>query len=255
MPEKEVRRVLEYFLTPESELPAGVGFSLFGKMHILWLCIAAAVIAALCLGFRRLGPRGRRRLRAGVGCCVLALELARAARLLLQGWYSVYYLPLHLCSMSVFFCFAHSLRPGETLGNFLYSTCMPGAAFALLFPDWTMYPALSYSSCVSFLAHSLIVAYPLMLVSGGELRPRVRMLPCCLALLAGLAAAVYVFDRAFDANYMFLLAPAAGSPLEWFYRLLGNPGYLLGYVPMLAAVWCVLYLPFRKSAASPAAPS
>ena len=130
------------------------------------------------------------------------------------------------------------------MGEFLYGVCMPGAAFALLFPDWTAYPAFSYHSIVGFLVHTLLVGYPLMLVCGGGLRPDPRRLPRCLAMLAALAAAVYVFDRAAQANYMFLLLPAPGSPLEWFARRLGNPGYLLGYVPMLAGVWVVLYLPF-----------
>ncbi|MBR1660085.1 MAG: TIGR02206 family membrane protein, partial [Oscillospiraceae bacterium] len=68
----------------------------------------------------------------------------------------------------------------------------------------------------------------------------------CFAILAALAAAVYVFDRVFSANYMFLLSPAAGSPLEWFSLFLGIPGYLLAYIPMLALLWALLYLPFRR---------
>ena len=75
--------------------------------------------------------------------------------------------------------------------------------------------------------------------------------PRCFALLLALAAVVYGFDRIVGANYMFLLAPAPGSPLEWFAGFLGNPGYLLGYLPMLAAVWAALYLPGRKLKTAP----
>lgn len=238
----------EYFFTPENLLPAGVGFSAFGPKHLLWLLLCLIIGAALCRAFVRGTLTRRLRLRRGVGIAIASLELCRALALMLQGAYSVYYLPLHLCSMSVFFCLAHSLRPGEALGNFLYSTCMPGAAAALLFPDWTAHPAISWTSCVSFLAHTLIVVYPLMQVLGRDIRPKARLLPRCLALLLLLAAIVYAFDRAFNANYMFLLSPVPGSPLEWFASVLGNPGYLLGYLPMLAAVWCVLYLPFCRSA-------
>jgi uncharacterized membrane protein YwaF len=177
---------------------------------------------------------------------VLACELLKDGNLLLQGCFGVYHLPLHLCGLAVFFTFAHALHPTETVGNFLYSSCMPGAACALLFPDWTAYPAFSYHSLVAFLVHALLVAYPLVQLAGGALRPRARFLPRCFAILLALAVPIYLFDRLFRTNYMFLLSPSAGSPLAWFASFLGNPGYLRGYLPMLAVGWGLLYLPFRR---------
>lgn len=238
---------MKYFFTIEDRLPPGIGFTLYGREHFCWLCIALSLTAVLCLICRRLGRTGRARLRVLCGCAVLLCEVLKDGNLIVQGSFNRYFLPLHLCSLAVFFTFLHAIRPGETLGNFLYSTCMPGAAFALLFPDWTVYPAFSFHSLVAFLAHTLLAAYPLMLVCAGELRPRARLLPRCFALLAGLAAAVYLFDRRFNTNYMFLIQPSPGSPLEWFAGFLGVPGYLLGYLPMLGAIWLLLYLPFELS--------
>lgn len=233
------------FFALEHALPPDAGFGHWSRAHLLWLAAGFCLAASLCLAYRRLRrKRDRARLRVCAGCAVLLCEIAKDANLLVQGAMSVYYLPLHLCGLAVFFTFFHSLRPGETVGEFLYSVCMPGAFFALLFPDWTAYPAFSYHSVVGFLVHTLLTAYPLMLVLGGDLRPDARRLPRCLGILAALAAAVYVFDCAARANYMYLLLPAPGSPLEWFAEKLGNPGYLLGYVPMIAGVWLVLYVPF-----------
>lgn len=238
---------MKTFFALENELPADAGFALWSGAHFAALALAAALILLLCLLFRRAGGRGRAALRRGVGWAVLALELLRAGNLIVRGAYTVYYLPLHLCGLAVFFTLGHALRPNALIGNFLYSTCMPGAVFALLFPDWTAYPIWSYHSLVALAVHALLAAYPLMLLAGGALRPEARWLPRCFALLLALAAAVYGFDRLVGANYMFLLAPAPGSPLEWFAGFLGNPGYLLGYLPMLAAVWAALYLPFRRT--------
>ena len=228
------------------ELPRGVGFTLFSGAHLAALLLCAAACAGLCLAFRRADERGKKRLRLAVGGLILLCEVLSKGFLLLAGAYDLSYLPLHLCGLAVFFAFFHSLFPGETVGNFLYSTCMPGAFFALLFPDWTAYPIFSYRSVLGFAVHALLVAYPLMLVLGGALRPSVRFLPRCLAILLGLALPVYVFDRLTGLNFMFLLWPSRGSPLEWFAALLGNPGYLLGYLPMIALIWCLLYVPFRK---------
>ena len=236
--------VTEYFFTTEAFLPPDAGFTMFGREHLLWLLICLALVAALCLSYRRCKARSRTRFRRAMGLAVLGCELAKDINLLAQGVFSVYYLPLHLCGLAVFLTLWHSLRPGETLGNLLYGTCMPGALFAALFPDWTAYPAFSYHSIVGFTVHALLIAYPLSLVLAGDLRPDARRLPRCLLWLLGMAVPVYFFDRAVGANYMFLLLPAGGSPLAWFASFLGTPGYLLGYVPMIVLVWLALYLPF-----------
>lgn len=237
---------MEHFFVLQKDLPYGVGFDLWGREHILWLCVAVLLTAGLCLLYRRSGGERRKALRIWIGCAVLFLEFAKDINLAVQGSLDVYNLPLHLCGLAVFFTFFHSLFPGKTVGNFLYSTCMPGAAFALLFPDWTMYPAFSYHSMVAFFVHSLLAAYPLMLLSGGDLRREAKRLPYCFVILVMLAIPIYFFDRRFDANYMFLLEPSPGSPLEWFASLLGVPGYLLGYLPMTALIWTLLYLPFGR---------
>ena len=242
---------MEYFFTPLSELPSGVGFELFGLKHGCWLIISGCITLLLCLFCRRADKPGRRRIRRGTGCAVLAFELIKNINLIATGQFSVYFLPLHLCSLAVFFTFFNCLRPGETIDNFLYSTCMPGALSALLFPDWTAYPAFCLHSCVAFFAHTLLFAYPLMLTAAGEIAPRVRLLPRCLLILLCLAAVIYPIDRALGANYMFLLSPAAGSPLEWFASVLGVPGYLLGFFPLIAVIWSIEYLPFRKKHRAP----
>ena len=190
-------------------------------------------------------------MRLFTGLAVLLCEALKEANLIIHGEPLVYYLPLHLCGLAVFFTLWHSIRPNATVGELLYSSCMPGALFAILFPDWTACAPFSFHSILGFTVHMLLVVYPLMQVLSGDVRPSAARLPRCLIILLCLAVPVYAFDRCFSVNYMFLLAPAAGSPLEWFAALLGNPGYLLGYLPILALVWCTLYFPLlfleRKS--------
>ena len=94
-----------------------------------------------------------------------------------------------------------------------------------------------------FALHGLLVAYALMQVLGGDLQPETNALPGCLGLMLLLALPVYGFDRLEGTNYMFLNWPPATTPLMWFAPL-GRPGYLLGYLPLIAIVWAVLYGPF-----------
>ena len=148
--------------------------------------------------------------------------------------------------MAVYICALHAWRGGALTGQFLYAFCMPGAVFALIFPDWGYYPALHFMSASSFVIHGLIVTYVVMQVMARDIVPDVKKCPQCLGLMLALALPVYIFDRATGTNYMFLNWPSPGSPLEWF-AFLGRPGFVLGYLPILAAVWAVMYYPFRRT--------
>ena len=224
----------------------GIGFTLYSREHILFLFFAGVTVAALCILSRRIGAANFGRLRVTLGVLILFCEVVRNINLTAGGAMGLYYLPLHLCSMAVFFCFFHSIFPNETIGNFLYSLCMPGASFALLFPDWTAYPPFCLHSIIGFVGHTLLVSYPLCCVFSKSLTPCAGLLPRCFGILLLVAAPVYAFDRAFDVNYMFLLYPAPASPLSWFAEIFGPRLYVLGYLPMIALVWLSLYAPFWK---------
>ena len=232
-----------------SAVPAdGAGFGLFSPGHAVWLAVCAAAGAALCAGYRRADTAGRKRLRLAAACAALGIELLRALLLLLAGEYDIGRLPLHLCGLAVYAVFLHALRGGRTAGQFLYAFCLPGALAALLFPDWSSYPALHFMTASGFMLHTLIAAYVLMQTLGGDIVPDIRRAPACLGIMLLIALPVYAFDVLTGTNYMFLNWPSPGSPLEWF-AFLGRPGYVLGYLPLIAAAWLVMYLPFRKKSA------
>jgi uncharacterized membrane protein YwaF len=111
---------------------------------------------------------------------------------------------------------------------------------AMLFPDWTMLPALNYMHLHSFAIHVLLVAYPVMVTVGGDLKPDWRQLPKCLLFIVCLAVPVYLFNLKFNTNFMFLMYAEPGNPLLIFEQLLGH--HLLG-VPVLGTVFIgLMYL-------------
>ena len=231
----------DFSIDPHSENSLGM----FSFGHILWLLAALAAWLMLCRSYKRCAPACRARKRCAIAGAALAIELLRSLLLMLAGEYGIGRLPLHLCALAIYISFLHALRGGELTGQFLYAFCMPGAVCALLFPDWSAYPSFHFMSVSSFTLHILLVGYTLMLVAGGELRPDTRRAPACLGIMLLIAVPVYVFDRLMGTNYMFLNWPLPGSPLERF-AFLGRPGYLLGYIPLLAAAWTVIYAPFVK---------
>lgn len=230
-----MERFFDFTIGPSDAL----GYGLFSPPHLAMILLSAALVGLLCA----LERAGKRRLSKGAAWAALSLELLRALLLALKGAYGIGRLPLHLCGMAVFLCLLHALRGGETLGQFLYGLCMPGAAAAILFPDWRCNPPLHFMNLCGYGLHALLTAYPLLLIAEGRLRPDWRALPKSLGLLLALALPVYGFDKFFHVNYMFLNWPPEGTPLAWF-SFLGRPGYLLGMLPLLCPLWPLLYAPF-----------
>ena len=70
----------------------------------------------------------------------------------------------------------------------------------------------------------------------GGFRPRVL-------LVLGLAVPIYIFNSIFDTNFMFLMEPDSGNPLEMFEKLLGS--HLWGFPILLPVVILAMYLPAR----------
>ena len=233
----------DFFVTAESP---ETGFGLFSAAHFIWLIIGAATTVLICLIYRRSPAEKRRRIRITLASSALAIELLKTLLLILAGNYGIGRLPLHLCGLSIYFCFIHSLMkssPSSVFSQFLYFFCMPGAVFALIFPDWVGYPLFSFMTFSGFLLHFLITIYVVMQVISADIFPDLRRLPACILIMLLLAVPVYFFDKSAGTNYMFLNWPSPGSPLEWFSSL-GRPGYLLGYIPLILITWAVLYLPF-----------
>ena len=246
---------MDYFFVFEQDLPRGVGIDAFGPEHMAWIAASAAVIFLLCFAARRATERAFRALQWSVCALVLVCEANRQLCLLSAGVWGVYTLPLHLCSMSVFLVLWHCIRGGILAGELLWCLTMPGAIFALLFPDWLYYPAWNLLSLGTFLGHMMLAAYPALCTARGIIRPDAKRLPKCFLCLLCTAAVIFVFNKLVDANFFFLNGPAPDSPLSLAARYLGDPGYLLVFLPILAAVWALLYLPLRLRPRSGGSPS
>lgn len=222
-------------------LPADAGFPMFGTGHFCWLAAAAAVAAAGALWYPRLSETGRRRARRTLCWGIVALDLFKDVYFVAFGVFSYDFLPFHLCGMAIYISLLHAYFPGRIKGELLYSLCMPGAAAALLFPGWTGYPLWNVATLQCFLIHILLFAYPVMLLASGELLPRARNLPWCLLFLLAVSPPVYLFNRAFGTDFMFINAPLDAQPFLLYVRLFGRSFYVLGMLFTLFAVWALLY--------------
>lgn len=230
---------MKHLLATTGTIEKGVGFDLFGACHLTWLAVLLAFMLVCCIAYRRMNTASRRWLRLLMAAAILADEALKMAVLLIGGTFTVHYLPLHLCSINLFLIAWHALRPSPTLDNYLYITCTPGALAALLFPSWTALPPTSLMHIHSFTFHILLATYPVMLLSGSDIRPQLRAVPQALLLLAGLAGIATAANQLLGTNFMFLAYAPTDNPLYWFERNWGS--HLWGYAVLIPVLIGGLY--------------
>ena len=190
-----------------------------------------------------MGEKGRGVWRKTVALLLVADELFMSIPMMVMGIFHVKYLPFQLCSINIFLILWHAWKPNKTLGNFLYTVCIPGALAALITPTWTKLPWLNYMFFHSTSAHILLIMYPLTLTVCGEIKPRLKQVPKSLLLLLALAGLALVLNLCLDTNFMFLMSVTKSNPLYFFQELWGS--HLLGFPVIIAGVVLVMYAPIE----------
>lgn len=230
---------MKYFLDTTGTIPENVGFSHYDSLHLTWLALAAIFIITVSLVYRKQSTKKRTKTRKILAALLIADELWKMFWLTIGHRYELQYLPLHLCSINIFIIAYHCIRPNKTLDNFLYTVCIPGALAALLFPSWASLPFANFMHLHSFTVHTLLVAYPVVLLVNGEIQPQLKELPKSLALLMGFGLIALLFNIAFDENFMFLMYAEPGNPLYIFEETFGS--HLIGFPVIIMGILLVLY--------------
>ena len=232
---------MEHFLDTVETIPEGFGFPTLGGVHLIWLAVLGTFIAGSVILYRRLDAHRRQKLRRLYAALLLADELFKMICLTIGGNYLLKYLPVHLCSINIFVIAFHAWKPVRAVGDYLYLVCIPAAAAALLSPTWATLPLGNFMVWHSFTVHALLVAYPLMLTIGGDIRPTLRNIPRSLLVLAGLGCVALAVNLALDTNFMFLMYAEPGTPFIFFQEALGH--YLIGFFVLIPAVLAVMMVP------------
>ena len=230
---------MQYFLDTTGTIPSGVGFHHFDALHLLWLTFATVFIGIISYLYKNQTDEKRSKTRKLLAAALILDELWKMFWLTVGHRYELEYLPLHLCSINIFLIAYHCFRPNKTLDNFLYIVCIPGALAALLFPSWSSLPFANFMHLHSFTVHTLLVAYPVVLLINGDIKPNIKQLPKSLLMLAGFALIALAVNILFDENFMFLMYADAGNPLYIFEQAFGS--HLIGFPIIIFGIILVMY--------------
>ena len=241
---------MQYFWETVESLKAAkiknVGFEHFDLTHMFWLVMCLAVCVLFCVLYRGATSETRKKLRIYLASVIVVLEVIKLIGVFATGSFTIKYLPLHLCSINIFIIAIHAFKPTKTLDNFLYLLGIPGAFLAMLIPTWTELPIDNFMHIFSFGMHVFLLAYPIMVTVGGDIKPELRHVPKVLALLILFAAVAYAVNsspegQAIRPNFMFLQSASDIAPLRFFKKHFGT--HLVAFPVILAGVIAIFYAP------------
>ena len=234
------------FFTPAKFLPEGCGFQRYGLGHLLWLAAISLFTAVLCHYGRKLSKDRRLTLARVLAYTQVCLELVRDIYLIAAGGWKWNYLPLHPCSFTILFMALWAAKPSRRLGNILYGFGLVGALAALVFCDWTDQPLWQFQSVYSFQCHGMMVAYILMLLVCGDIRPQGNgMRDCVIYLCAAVPVTMVVNHLLPECNFFFTNTGSKGSPLEILIRIFGTPWWLIAYGTLALVLLALEFLPWK----------
>lgn len=231
------------FFKTQDSIPDNMGFKTFDLTHLLWLAAAVILAVLACALYRRLDTKKQGIMLRVIGGYIFIQEMLKNVVVAAVGEFSYGYLPFHLCGINILLIAFDIIKPTDTVRTFLYYFCIPGALLALIFPNWTETPFFNFFHLHSFTIHILLTIYPLLLVTSGQIKPSLKSALKSLLLLVALAIPVYFLNLLWGTNFMFLMKPDSGNPLELFEKLLGS--HLWGFPILLPIVMLVMYIPLR----------
>ncbi len=239
---------MQYFLYTQETIPEGLGWDHYSPSHLLWIFSSVVAMVVICRYYNNLPREKHMDFRKKFAWSIVFVEIMKTIVISSVGRYTVDYLPLHLCSINVFVILFHAYRPNEIVGQSMYALCLPGAIVALVFPMWNALPNFNYMNIHSFVMHTQLCAYALMLLTSGEVVPSMKLLPKCALAIFSVAPFIYIFNKIFGTNFMFINYPQPNSPLEILGDLMGNPGYLVGFFLLVVVVWILMFIPWEIAA-------
>lgn len=237
---------MEYFWKQQDDIPAGMGYPLFGIAHISCVIATLLAVVALVILFKRMNDEKQRSFIKIIPVFMIFLEVFKDLFLVSVHRFGLGYLPLHICSIGIFVFLFREYLPWKKskafFGEIAFVLIMPASFAALIFADWTvLYPVWNFINIHSYIWHGALVLYPMLLLLRGDISPTIKHFHWNVIFLCVIVPPIYLFDKAYGRNYFFVNWPVPDSPLSWCASFMGNPGYLVGYGLMTLAVMVLVY--------------
>lgn len=151
------------------------------------------------------------------------------------------YLPLDLCAISLYLCWALCFSKQQWIFKLVYFYSM-GALVSLFVPELGGFGINHFRYYHYFYVHGYIIFVSLYFAAVHQYKIVFKDLLKASGILTVLAAFVMLVDYLVGGNYMYLMhKPTAGSPLDLFGPW---PGYVLWMAVTVIVVFIIVYIPW-----------
>jgi uncharacterized membrane protein YwaF len=227
----------------------------FGPKHIAGsFAIAAMIAILLLLLFVVLKSKKHTLTLKVVALFLIGLELAKYSHALINdGSFPLHYIPMQLCSFSLYLMPLVSFGKGKLRTFFLptaFAVGLLAGLIVLLYPATVLggeYGWLPFVPniipIISFVYHGTMVFFSIYLLFSKTYKPTIADFPKTYATLLGFAALAMITNAIFGTDMMFLNT-GAGNPFQFVLLEHGRAAYY-GVMLLLAAF--LLSLPFLPS--------
>ncbi len=217
-------------------------FEMFSLTHLFWFAVLAVGLIWVFAVYRKYTPEKKKKAYIILTALLLIDEVAKYIMTVATNQWLWQFLPLHLCSIQIFVCLWHTVRPCTLNKEILYALCIPGAVLALVSPSWMPLPLANFMHLHSATVHVMLLIYPFMILADG-FKPNIKNLWKVLAFLFAVGIPVYGINMLLKTNFLFLMRTDNNPILNLVASIFGK-FYLVGLAVLLSLVCFLVYLPW-----------
>lgn len=229
------------------ELPHPFRMLSFG--HGIYVAVILLLIVLCFRKYRQCSSEGKRKWQRGLAYYLFIQEMFFYAWTYFLCKENVVFevLQLELCTVCLFVDFSTLFHNNKQVRFFGALIGMIGGPIAMLCPATVadVYPVFSYRMFNFFMTHGAYILFSLMLLEDMELLNRERLLRH-LGIMAGLLTFVYLFDRRFGTQYMFVGTPPKIGIIRMVYDAVGDAAFLPTAIVIFSAVQILMYFVVKK---------
>ena len=222
------------------------------QAHVTILVVSCAFgMMIIRTGLKLRTDESRKRLRTVLAWFILFSRLVRYpidAALGAFHWDDLF--SLHVCHINLILLVICLIRPNRFLFNYSFLIGIPMGLASGLFPGDIPLDAPSpiLRGVLFVFTHLLMVIGALYLAIVERMKPTWRDLG--LLYLVGFGQAVITFgvNRLLGTNFLYIMTPVAGTPIESLHDWLGWPGYAVAMVLITFGLMLLSLLAFKAAA-------
>ena len=237
---------MDLFWTHQDNIQKGLGFGQFSPAHFLLILLSFILIVFIIIKYKKSDSGSRLMMRRQIAVFLMVLEAVKLVVMAVTGARVSNNLPLEICSFGEYAIVLDAfLKNNKFLSKMLLYLFLPAALMSIVFPTTTILPVFNFFTIHQFLFHALIIAYALMRFVAKETETDYLSVWQSIAAISMIAMAVYVIDRVFDHNFMFLMDTYDNFMLNKIWNIAGGRlMYDLGLVIFSMIVIHIFYFIF-----------